>query len=331
MEQRNLLIIHHGALGDVVASFPVIFRLKKIYNQIDILCQTKLGRLAQSLYVIDTYYPLESSIFASLFTNAVDPRVKSLLCSYQEVLLFSNSTQLEDIISGTTNRPVYRVQPQPEMTSGKHITDHILSQLTPYKRFTGIDTTPRSLLSSRDHPDRRSRQYDPSKIVLHPGSGSKKKCWPAANFIKLASLIEKKGRQAKFVLGPAEEALSKILRQLGAQERSIYKTDDLLRLKAILRTAGGFVGNDSGVSHLAAFLGLPAVVVFGPSNPALWRPTGRSVRILRSYLDCHPCFDNDHNQCIKMRCFEKTTPEIVFAALMERMVSDHIANGIIVN
>jgi ADP-heptose:LPS heptosyltransferase len=327
MRQKNLLIIHHGALGDVVVTFPVIIRLKKVYAQIDMLCQVKLGKLAQSLHVVDTFLPLETSAFASLFTDTLDQRVKSLLCSYEDVLLFSNSTQLDATISNTTGRSVYRIPPRPAATSSIHITDHVLSLLAPYDRFASIDTTSRSLLSPRNHPDRRDRQYDPLKVVLHPGSGSWKKCWPLTHFIKLAWLLSAKGNRVQFVLGPAEQAFDKMLREQGGLKSDIHKTDDLSRLTTILKTAGGYVGNDSGVSHLAAFLGLPTVVVFGPSDPMRWRPTGRSVRIMRSYLDCHPCFDDNHNRCEEMRCFESTTPEIVFTTLMEQISSDHVVNG----
>ena len=319
MGPRNLLIIHHGALGDLVVTFPIIIRLKKKYDQIDILCQIKLGELAQSLHVVDTHFPLESALFASLFTDAVDPMVKHILCSYQEVLLFSNSVQLKSVIGDTTGKPVYRVQPRPEATSNTHITDHILAQLALYRRFVCIDTTSHSILSSGAHLDRRSVQYDPLKIVLHPGSGSLKKCWPVANFIRLASFLRSKGKEAVFVLGPAEHALIAVLKQHGEQESNIYKTDNLIELANILKTSGGFVGNDSGVSHLSAFLGLPTVVVFGPSNPLIWRPTGRSVRTVQSHIDCHPCFDANNNRCEALACFDRITPEIVLDTLM-RMI-----------
>jgi len=326
MEEKNLLIVHHGALGDLVATFPIITRLEKIYRPIDILCQIKLGKLAQILHVVDTYFPLESASFASLFTDAVDPMVKSILCSYQDVLLFSNSVQLEDIISKTTGKPVHRIQPRPGINSNIHITHHILSQLIQYTCLGSVDTTSHSILLSNEHPDRRNPQYNPFKIILHPGSGSSKKCWPVSNFIKLVSSLMSKGKRTEFILGPAEHSLAAALEKQDEHKSNIHVMDSLTQLVATLKTAGGFVGNDSGVSHLAAFLGLPTVVVFGPSDPVIWRPIGRSVRIVRPDLDCNPCFETNNNRCKELECFDRTTPEMVLDTLLQSISSDHVGN-----
>jgi len=319
MKKKNLLIVHHGALGDVVATFPIITRLKKNYGRTDILCQLKLGELAQSLHVVDTHFSLESAIFASLFTDNVDPMVKSILCSYEVVLLFSNSVQLESVIGNITEKPVYRISPKPGIKSNIHITDHILSQLASYRPFGSIAArTSHSALLPHNHPDRRDPQYDPLKIVLHPGAGSIKKCWPVSNFINLASLLNSKGKQTVFVLGPAEHDMAETLERQDEHKSNIFKIDNLIQLASILKTAGGFVGNDSGVSHLAAFIGLPTVVVFGPSDPVIWKPTGRSVCIIRPDLDCEPCFETN-NRRKELECFDGTTPKMVLDALMQRI------------
>ena len=186
MEEKNLLIVHHGALGDVVAIFPAIISLKKIFHPIDLLCQFKLGKLAQALNVVETYYPLESASFASLFTDSVDPVVKNILCSYQKIALFSNSFQLKDAINTITGKPVHHIDPRPEIKKKIHIADHVLSQFVNCGLLEKIDTESNSIPGSTEHPDRRDPQYDPLKIVLHPGSGSKKKCWPIVNITTIA-------------------------------------------------------------------------------------------------------------------------------------------------
>ena len=326
MKKKNLLIVHHGALGDVVATFPIITRLKKNYGRTDILCQLKLGELAQSLQVVDTHFPLESAIFASLFTDNVDPMVKSILCSYEVVLLFSNSVQLESVIGNITEKQVYRISPKPGIKRDIHITDYILSQLASYRPFGSIAArTSHSALLPPNHPDRRDLHYDSLKVVLHPGAGSIKKCWPVSNFINLASLLNLKGKQAVFVLGPAEHDMAEALERQDEHKSNIFKIDNLIQLTSILKTAGGFVGNDSGVSHLAAFLGVPTVVVFGPSDPVIWRPTGRSVCLIRPDLDCQPCFETN-NQCKELECFDGTTPKMVLDAFMGHIDSDHATN-----
>ena len=96
MKQKKLLVIHQGALGDFVATFPGILRLKRKCGQIDVLCQAQLGRLTQYLDIAVHAYPLESAAFATLFSGSPENRMKHLLKSYDAILLFSFSSDLEN-------------------------------------------------------------------------------------------------------------------------------------------------------------------------------------------------------------------------------------------
>jgi ADP-heptose:LPS heptosyltransferase len=88
----------------------------------------------------------------------------------------------------------------------------------------------------------------------------------------------------------------------------------LTELAGRLKAGGGFIGNDSGVSHLAAFIGLPTVAVFGPSDPEIWKPMGRAVKVVRSDLECSPCFETKTVGCEEIECFNRITPETVLAS-----------------
>ncbi len=117
----------------------------------------------------------------------------------------------------------------------------------------------------------------PCFLALHPGSGSPAKSWPADRFAALAARLAG-GARILVVLGPAEED------QRWDRDPGVVVARDLpLRtLGALLSRAGLFVGNDSGVSHLAAAAGAPTLALFGPTDPALWAPVGHSVRWLRA-------------------------------------------------
>ena len=117
------------------------------------------------------------------------------------------------------------------------------------------------------------------KILLHPGSGSKRKCWPLSGFNQIESKLSAAGLKTEFVLGPAEGDLYGSLRD---KNRKIHRLDDLIQLVQLYQTAGGYIGNDSGASHLAAFLGVPTVAIFGPTDPKRWAPVGQAVEL--SYL-----------------------------------------------
>jgi len=69
MTPKKLLVIHQGALGDFVLTFPALIKLKALYQQIDVLCQNKLGKIARKLDLVGNWYALESAAFASLYAD----------------------------------------------------------------------------------------------------------------------------------------------------------------------------------------------------------------------------------------------------------------------
>ncbi len=114
----------------------------------------------------------------------------------------------------------------------------------------------------------------PGFVAVHPGSGSPRKNWPADRFEALARELAQ-GAPWLLVHGPAEAA------QRPAEGAVAALNLPLRVLARVLSAAGVYVGNDSGVSHLAAAAGAPTLVLFGPTDPALWAPVGPRVRVLR--------------------------------------------------
>ena len=114
-------------------------------------------------------------------------------------------------------------------------------------------------------------------VVIFPGSGNPAKNWPAEKYAALASTLSKRAGVA-VILGPAESSLEAIFRERGVP---VLKDLDLPTVAAIARLAVAFVGNDSGVSHLAAAVGTPGMAIFGPTDPARWRPLGHRIDVLR--------------------------------------------------
>jgi ADP-heptose:LPS heptosyltransferase len=314
MTTNRILAIHFGALGDVVAAFPALLRLKAVYGPIHMVCQNNIGSLARHLDIADEWFPLEAAAFASLYSSHVHPAAKKILLSFPKIILFSGFRSFEQTLRSITGNDIYRIRPRPDSHQKIHVGRHILSQLVKHKLLEESDEEVYCPLSQTIHGDRRNSDYHPSKVFIHPGSGSRKKCWPIENFIKTASLMETKGLQPEFIFGPAEYDLFDMLSQRKSLIAAVHKVDVLTELALLLKTAGGFIGNDSGVSHLSAFLGLPTIAVFGPSDPAVWKPVGRAVKILRSDGVCSPCFDTGTPGCVEMDCFNGILPEDVLAA-----------------
>jgi len=122
---------------------------------------------------------------------------------------------------------------------------------------------------------------DKRVVLIFPGSGSPHKNWPAENFAALASTLAPPLR-ALVVLGPAEGAIEPVLMPLLVARGIAWLRDQPLgTIAGLVRIADGFVGNDSGVSHLVAAAGAPGVAIFGPTDPDRWRPLGR-VRVVRA-------------------------------------------------
>jgi heptosyltransferase-3 len=118
-------------------------------------------------------------------------------------------------------------------------------------------------------------------FALHPGSGGRKKCWPAKNFAKLLARISARGQTPLVFFGPADDEIREEF------ETSIAPGIDwecaagrpLREVLALLSCCRGYVGNDSGLTHLAA-RACPTLAIFGPTDPVVWSPLGDNVEIV---------------------------------------------------
>ncbi len=116
-------------------------------------------------------------------------------------------------------------------------------------------------------------------LVLHPGSGSLDKQWDLTGFEEVSRWwVKERIGKVLVILGPAEEE-----RGIKWGEKGyIVKGLSLPHLAALLYKATAYVGNDSGVSHLAGVMGAQGVIIFGPTNPQQWRPLGGSLVVERN-------------------------------------------------
>jgi heptosyltransferase-2 len=120
-------------------------------------------------------------------------------------------------------------------------------------------------------------------IAIHPGSGSTAKNWPDERWWELLARLD---APVLLVLGESERErwTARLLTEPAPPHRNRREIADQLPLPALasaLRKCRLFLGHDSGVSHLAAAVGLPCVLLFGPTDPAMWAPPGPQVRVIR--------------------------------------------------
>jgi heptosyltransferase-2 len=148
-------------------------------------------------------------------------------------------------------------------------------------------------------PEERSKV-----LILHPGSGSKKKDWPLDRFLNLAHTVQDQlGSRILIVLGPAEgPEVQRAFEGMRPNPPILAKGLTLLQLASVMEGCRFFVGNDSGISHMAAALGLPTVVIFGPTDQRVWSPRGEKTFVVSRDIYCSPCPQERFFQCKNLEC-----------------------------
>jgi ADP-heptose:LPS heptosyltransferase len=163
---------------------------------------------------------------------------------------------------------------------------------------------------------------DKPVLALAPGSGAREKNWPDAFFRLVADWWRQRtSGTIVVVLGPVEEerGIERPLTEGAIAARHL----SLSRLAALLARADLYLGNDSGVSHLAAALNVVSVVLFGPSNVKQWVPRGKSVTVLSQEVECTPCAVSVMKKCAHRTCLTTLKPEYVCREL-DRLVEENL-------
>ncbi|OGP69349.1 MAG: hypothetical protein A2170_01520 [Deltaproteobacteria bacterium RBG_13_53_10] len=89
----------------------------------------------------------------------------------------------------------------------------------------------------------------------------------------------------------------------------------LLELASVIDGSRLFVGNDSGITHMAAALGVSTVAIFGPSDPKVWSPRGKKVVLVRRKIACSPCSQENFFQCQNIECLKNVEVADVLAGI----------------
>jgi len=210
------------------------------------------------------------------------------LSSYDRIYLLAKENFLE-----TSN--VVLIEPFPQ--EKEHVLDYYL------RRFN-LDGTPSKVL-----PLKGLTLWE-DRIILHPGSGSIKKNAPLELFVELYHSLEGLGEKPLFVLGEAEKHLEELLKNFDT-----YKVENVVKFAKLLKGSKAFVGNDSGFTHLAGYLGVPTIALFGPTDPTVWKPVGPYVEVIYKNLDCSPCFPKECFLYEKKKCLKLIKTEEVLEKL----------------
>jgi ADP-heptose:LPS heptosyltransferase len=279
------LAYHAGALGDFITVLPALRYWKRWRpgERLVLLGKPACGELVFECGVIDLWQDLDDRRYLPLFYDRFSPEAATLLGPFSEAVLFSGEdSPLVKNARASGIKLIHAQPPFPERTI--HAVDYHLSLLVDPATLSMGERTPRIAVSQK--AIRASRAIVPADqpfITIHSGSGSPKKNWPFERFLGVADSFRRQGCTIAWVKGPAEEGWSFPKGDKVVQERSLSVIAGLISRSRL------FIGNDSGVTHLAAAVDCPTVALFGPSDTDVWAPRGDSVTVIRKKTACAPC------------------------------------------
>lgn len=312
----EILVLHPGALGDLILSLPALRVLRERFEhaRITLAANTDFAGTVATGYA-DQILSLSALPLHRLHSQEPIPLEDQMLWrSYDRILSWTGSglktfaKRLEEL------HPCVLVTGwMPKVGERRHVARLFMDSLHPWLSPPQAIVPPAIVLEAqarlcgaewlREQGWRGERPV----IALHPGAGSAAKRWPHQRYHELAQRLR---AQAELLIieGPAEPGLGREL--AGALEPATYLASQLPLpvLTAALSYCQAFVGNDSGIAHLAAGLRIPCVVLFGPTRPEHWAPIGSSVTVLRNARTCIAC---EEGQNATHTCLDNLSVEMV--------------------
>jgi heptosyltransferase-3 len=306
MAAKQILFIRTGGLGDFILSLPVLAALRQAWPdaQIEILGRPSIGGLGLGPAYADRVTSIDEARFAGLFSGAGGAEAGPLaayLSRFDLAVSFLGApdSDFARALGALVKRVLFIAAPAPGQG---HACRQFIQQLAPLG-IAPADWRPRVYVEperrvrARQLLDVLGRPEAGAPVLVHPGSGSPRKNWAPARFAGLIARFREARFDVAAIVGEADEVAARSVQdQLGPQALPILEQLPLPELAGVLNAARLFVGNDSGVSHLAAAVGAPALCFFGPTDPAVWAPVGEPTRVLR---------------------FGEATPESAFRAALE--------------
>lgn len=281
----KILVLFPGSLGDFLCFLPAldVIRGSSPDGKIVLVARSELLSLARRLLGISSTRSLDNRLFAKLFSP-------DATISHEEAHFFSSAYEVLSWFGYT--------QPEVKATLNKFAPERVRS----FAFFTGQEDChasayylrcvgqgeircPFLLLSEEEkrwldaYWKLRGWSASSCVLVLHPGSGGKRKRWEPEGFVQIARWWRSyRNRQVVVLLGPAEEFEEEAWRHIGEVEKGL----SLWQAAALLSRADLYLGNDSGITHLAGSVGARGAALFGPTRPQQWRPLGGALSVVHN-------------------------------------------------
>ena len=288
--KSRILVIRGGAIGDFVLTLPAMRLLREAFPDahIEILGYKHIVALAEGRFYADATRSIEYAPMAGFFVPNADlaPELVEYFASFQQIVsyLYDPSGFFEANLRRAGAKNILRAFAR--IDDSEHASRQLarpLQQLALYLDDHSARIHPTA--ADRAVADAFLRGAKSSLIAIHPGSGSAQKNWPAESWAMVASALRAQTDDSEWIVigGEADEIqLKAFLEQGTARPARVARDLPLPHLAAILERCRLFLGHDSGISHIAAAVGTPSVLLFGPTDPAIWAPANPRVTILHA-------------------------------------------------
>ena len=292
----KILVIRGGAIGDFILTLPVLTALRRQFPlaPLEVLGYPHIVQLALAGGLADQVRSIEARALAGFFAarSPLDQDLANYFGSFSLILsyLYDPDTIFRVNVARCSKAQFIVGPHRPSDTLDLHATEVFLQPLERLAIFSA-DPIPRLRLDSRrasTMPLADTHPHDAPGgtpcLALHPGSGSERKNWPEekwAEFLRGLAVAT----DLKFLLvgGEAEgDRLNRLSAALPKDRTQRAQNLPLLELAVRLQQCRAFVGHDSGISHLAAALGLDGLILWGNTNCSVWGPRSERMGILRT-------------------------------------------------
>lgn len=343
---RRVLVVRLRSVGDTVLATPSLHALRRFLPaaRIDVLLEDWVAPLLEGLAEVDRIVTVRRKSKSSRLQVARQLRAENYDVVYN--LHGGSTAALLTRATGAPHRVGYadyayaslhnHAAPPSSELWGREQT-HSAEQQLALPGWTGVPVTDRPATRLAVMPEAAARVAQRLRdagvddgdafALVHPAAAFDTKTWAAENFARAVEHLAARGISAVAVAAPDE---SKVIEDVRSQTRSplVSFTDlSLPELTALAARARLFVGNDSGVAHIAAAVRVPQVVVFGSSNVAHWRPWAQAPsEVVREEMPCAPCPGYTCSEFDAPECIRRVSVERVTAAIervLEKARSGH--------
>ncbi len=246
------MVLRPGALGDTLLAVPALRALRRRgCAPLTLAAHGGAARLLASVGEVDRGLAFDDPSLDWLFTGDRAPD--------EGIVAWINPDSmpaLKHALLVAQSRPAGG-----DVHCGKYLVDSLASLGVD----SVVDERPLSLIP-----------IESDEILIHPGSGSVAKNWPAARFAETIGSLD---AHVRMIVGEADELAARVVEAALGRTLARLEHTALPELAARLAGCRAYLGNDSGVSHLAGLCGARTVVLFGPTPPAVWRPLGPHVHV----------------------------------------------------